>query len=79
MSGSDREAPPLQWADKRAALDSIMKAQGWNKSDVGTAENPLMVRDISDAERAVRMSRILHGNPALVATLAQMLAGKAGA
>lgn len=84
MSGGDREAPPLlvrkiKWADKRAALDSIMKAQDWNKSDVGTAENPLVVRDISDAERAVRMSRVLHGNPALVATLAQMLAGKAGA
>jgi phage terminase small subunit len=84
MSGGDREAPPLlvrkiKWADKRAALDSIMKAQGWNKSDVGTAENPLVVRDISDAERAVRMSRVLHGNPALVSTLAQMLARKTGA
>lgn len=84
MSSGDREAPPLlvrkvKWVDKRAALDSLMKAQGWNKSDVGTAENPLVVRDISDAERAVRMSRVLHGNPALVATLAQMLVGKAGA
>lgn len=84
MSGGDREAPPLlvrkiKWADKRAALDSIMKAQGWTKSDVGTAENPLVVRDISDAERAVRMSRVLHGNLALVSTLAQMLAGKTGA
>lgn len=84
MSGGDREAPPLlvrkvKWADKRAALDSIMKAQGWNKSDVGTAENPLVVRDISDAERAVRMSRVLHGNPMLVETLAQILAGQKGA
>lgn len=84
MSGGDREAPPLlvrkvKWADKRAALDSIMKAQGWNKSDVGTAENPLVVRDISDAERAVRMSRVLQSNPSLVATLAQVLAGKTGA
>lgn len=83
MSGGDRDAPPalvrkVKWADKRAALDSIMKAQGWNKSDVGTAENPLVVRDISDAERAVRMSRVLQGNPTLVETLAQMLAGQKG-
>lgn len=48
MDGGGKDAPPLQvrkvkWADKRAALDSIMKAQGWNKSDVGTAENPLVL------------------------------------
>jgi hypothetical protein len=44
------------YCGKRAALDSIMKAQGWNKSDVGTAENPLVIRDMTDAERAVRMA-----------------------
>ena len=74
--------PPLQvrkvkWADKRAALDSIMKAQGWNKSDVGTAENPLVIRDMTDAERAVRMSAILQANPTLVTALAALMAGGA--
>lgn len=80
MDGGGKDAPPLQvrkvkWADKRAALDSIMKAQGWNKSDVGTAENPLVIRDMTDAERAVRMSAILQANPTLVGTLASLMAG----
>ena len=80
MDGGGKDAPPLQvrkvkWADKRAALDSIMKAQGWNKSDVGTAENPLVIRDMTDAERAVRMSAILQANPTLVTALASLMAG----
>lgn len=75
-----KDAPPLQvrkvkWADKRAALDSIMKAQGWNKSDVGTADNPLVIRGMSDAERAVRMSAVLQANPGLAALFGQMIAG----
>ncbi|MBV7460617.1 MULTISPECIES: terminase small subunit [unclassified Acidovorax] len=82
MDGGGKDAPPLQvrkvkWADKRAALDSIMKAQGWNKSDVGTAENPLVIRDMTDAERAVRMSAILQANPTLVTALAALMAGGA--
>lgn len=82
MDGGGKDAPPLQvrkvkWADKRAALDSIMKAQGWNKSDVGTADNPLVIRDMTDAERAVRMSAILQANPALVGTLSALMAGGA--
>lgn len=82
MDGGGKDAPPLQvrkvkWADKRAALDSIMKAQGWNKSDVGTAENPLVIRDMTDAERAVRMSAILQANPTLVTALTALMAGGA--
>lgn len=77
------DAPPLavrkvRWADKRAALDSIMKAQGWNKADVGTADNPLVIRGFTLTERAVRMARALKSNPELVAALAS-LAGPAGA
>ena len=80
MDGGGKDAPPLQvrkvkWADKRAALDSIMKAQGWNKSDVGTADNPLVIRGMSDAERAVRMSAVLQANPGLAALFGQMIAG----
>lgn len=80
MDGGGKDAPPLQvrkvkWADKRAALDSIMKAQGWNKSDVGTAENPLVIRDMTDTERAVRLAAVLQGNPSLLALFAQMTGG----
>ena len=78
MNGGDKDSPPLlvrkvKWSDRKAALDSIMKAQGWNKSDVGTPENPLVIRGMTDAERAVRMSSLLQANPALVATLAQLM------
>ena len=80
MDGGGKDAPPLQvrkvkWADKRAALDSIMKAQGWNKSDVGTAENPLVIRDMTDAERAVRISAALQAHPGLAALFAQFVPG----
>lgn len=82
MDGGGKDAPPLQvrkvkWADKRAALDSIMKAQGWNKSDVGTAENPLVIRDMTDAERAVRISAALQAHPGLAALFAQFVPGGA--
>ena len=82
MNGGDKDSPPLlvrkvKWFDRKAALDSIMKAQGWNKSDVGTSENPLVIRGMTDAERAVRMSSLLQANPALVATLAQLMAAGA--
>lgn len=82
MDGGGKDAPPLQvrkvkWADKRAALDSIMKAQGWNKSDVGTAENPLVIRDLTDTERAVRMSAVLQSSPELFAAMAALMAGGA--
>lgn len=82
MDGGGKDAPPLQvrkvkWADKRAALDSIMKAQGWNKSDVGTADNPLVIRDMSDAERAVRISAALQAHPGLAALFAQFVPGGA--
>lgn len=80
MSAGDPEAQPMQvrkvkWADKRAALDSIMKAQGWNKSDVGTADNPLVIRDMTDAERAVRISAALQAHPGLAALFAQFVSG----
>lgn len=82
MDGGGKDAPPLQvrkvkWTDKRAALDSIMKAQGWNKSDVGTADNPLVIRDMSDAERAVRISAALQAHPGLAALFAQFVPGGA--
>lgn len=84
IGGGGKDAPPLQvrkvkWADKRAALDSIMKAQGWNKSDVGTAENPLVIRDMSDAERAVRLNKLLSGDPTLACALAAFLSSGEGA
>jgi hypothetical protein len=80
MDGGGKDAPPLQvrkvkWADKRAALDSIMKAQGWNKSDVGTPDNPLVIRGMTDAERAVRMAAVLQANPGLTELFGQLLAG----
>ena len=80
MDGGGKDAPPLQvrkvkWADKRAALDSIMKAQGWNKSDVGTVENPLVIRDMTDAERAVRISAALQAHPGLAALFALFVPG----
>jgi len=82
MDGGGKDASPLQvrkvkWADKRAALDSIMKAQGWNKSDVGTADNPLVIRDMTDAERAVRISAALQAHPGLAALFAQFVPGGA--
>lgn len=48
LPGAGKDALPLlarkvKWGDRKAALDSIMKAQGWNKSDVGTPENPLVL------------------------------------
>ncbi|WP_311221356.1 MULTISPECIES: terminase small subunit [unclassified Acidovorax] len=78
LDGGGKDSSPLmvrkvKWSDKRAALDSIMKAQGWNRSDVGTAENPLVIRDMTDAERAVRMSTLLQANPGLLSTLGQLL------
>lgn len=82
MDGGGKDAPPLlvrkvKWADRRAALDSIMKAQGWNKSDVGTADNPLVIRGMTDTERAVRLSALLQGNPELLAMFAQLTGGGA--
>ncbi|QTD44560.1 terminase small subunit [Ottowia testudinis] len=78
IAGGQDAAPlavrKVKWADKRAALDSIMKAQGWNKADVGTAENPLVIRGFTMTERAVRMSRALQANPELVAALASLVA-----
>ena len=82
MDGGGKDAPPLmvrkvKWSDRKAALDSIMKAQGWNKSDVGTADNPLVIRDMSDAERAVRISAALQAHPGLAALFAQFVPGGA--
>ena len=37
--------------------------------------DPLSLRDMSDAERAMRMQRVLAANPELMATLGAMLGG----
>lgn len=68
----------VKWADRRGALDSIMKAQGWNR-DVGTQDNPLVIRNLSSTERAVRLARALQGSPELAAAVARMVADKEGA
>ncbi|WP_051237544.1 terminase small subunit [Ottowia thiooxydans] len=66
----------VRWTDKLGALNSIMKAQGWNK-DVGTSENPLVIRNFTATERAVRMSRALQSNPELMAALMVIASPKA--
>lgn len=78
LSAGGKDAPPLltrkiKWADKRAALDSIMRAQGWNR-DVGAPENPLVIRSFTMTERAVRLSRALQTQPELLAALSSVIA-----
>lgn len=78
--GAGKKAVPLairrvRWADKLGALKSIMQAQGWNK-DVGTPENPLVIRNFTMTERAVRMARALQNNPELMAALTAISSAK---
>lgn len=63
--------------DKGAALDRLGKILGVYEKDNTQKNDPLALRNLSDTERAVRMSAILQGNPALVALFAQMTAGGA--
>lgn len=65
--------------DKGAALDRLGKILGVYEKDNTQRNDPLALRTLTDAERAVRMNRLLGANPALAGVLAQLLAGGEGA
>ncbi|WCM96245.1 terminase small subunit [Acidovorax sp. GBBC 1281] len=61
--------------DKGAALDRLARHLGVFEKDNGQRNDPLALRSMSDTERAVRMSAVLQGNPALLAMFAQLTGG----
>lgn len=61
--------------DKGAALDRLARHLGIFEKDNGQRNDPLALRTMSDTERAVRLSTVLQGNPALLAMFAQLTAG----
>lgn len=65
--------------DKGAALDRLGKHLGIFEKDNAQRNDPLGVRAMTDAERAVRLNRLLSGDPALTGLLAQFLTAGEGA
>lgn len=64
----------VQMHSKMDALEKLAKHVGLYEKDNTQKNDPLALRNMTDAERAVRMSSLLQANPALVATLAQLMA-----
>ena len=61
--------------DRGAALEKVFKHLGLYEKDNGQKNDPLALRNLTDAERAVRMSAVLQANPGLAALFGQMIAG----
>lgn len=63
----------VQMHSKMDALEKLAKHVGLYEKDNTQKNDPLALRNMTDAERAVRMSSLLQANPALVTTLAQLM------
>lgn len=69
-----KEGIEIKMHSKLDALEKLAKHVGLYEKDNTQKNDPLALRNMTDAERAVRMSSLLQANPALVATLAQLMA-----
>ena len=65
--------------DKGAALDRLGKILGIYEKDNGQRNDPLALRTLTDAERAVRLNKLLSGDPTLACALAVFLSPGEGA
>ena len=65
----------VQMHSQMEAWEKLGKHLGLYAKDNFQRSDPLSLRDMSDAERAMRMQRVLTANPELMATLGQMLGG----
>ncbi len=63
----------IQTHSKMDAIEKLARHLGVYEKDNTQKNDPLALRNMTDAERAVRMSSLLQANPALVATLAQLM------
>lgn len=61
--------------DKATFAEKLFKHLGLYEKDNGQKNDPLALRNLTDAERAVRMSAVLQANPGLAALFGQMIAG----
>ena len=61
--------------DKAIFAEKLFKHLGLYEKDNGQKNDPLALRNLTDAERAVRMSAVLQANPGLAALFGQMIAG----
>lgn len=65
--------------DKGAALDRLARHLGIFEKDNGQRNDPLALRTLTDAERAVRLNKLLSGDPTLACALAVFLSPGEGA
>lgn len=61
--------------DKAIFAEKLFKHLGLYEKDNGQKNDPLALRNLTDAERAVRMSAVLQANPGLAVLFGQMIAG----
>lgn len=65
----------IQMHSQLEAWEKLAKNLGLYAKDNYQRSDPLSLRDMSDAERAMRMQRVLAANPELLAALGVMLGG----
>ncbi|MDP3230711.1 MAG: terminase small subunit [Acidovorax sp.] len=65
--------------DKGAALERLARHLGIFEKDNGQRNDPLALRTLTDAERAVRLNKLLSGDPTLACALAVFLSPGEGA
>ncbi|WP_240485282.1 terminase small subunit [Acidovorax temperans] len=63
--------------DKAAFAEKLFKHLGLYEKDNGQKNDPLALRNLTDAERAVRMSAVLQANPGLAVLFGQLMSGGA--
>lgn len=61
--------------DKAIFAEKLFKHLGLYEKDNGQKNDLAALRNLTDAERAVRMSAVLQANPGLAALFGQMIAG----
>lgn len=65
----------IQMHSQMEAWEKLAKHLGLYAKDNFQRSDPLSLRNMTDAERAVRMQRALDDNPALAEALGRMLGG----
>lgn len=69
----------IQMHSKLDALEKLAKHFGLYAKDNHQRSDPLALREMGDAERAVRLTHMLNGSPATVEALVALMAGKGAA
>ena len=69
----------IQMHSKLDALEKLAKHFGLYAKDNHQRSDPLALREMGDAERAVRLTHMLNGSPATVDALVALMAGKGAA